>query len=152
MSVIDDRNMRAQPLHNLQHMRGQKDRRAARNHSLQHRLQRPCGNRVHALKRLVEEQHLRPMDHRRRQRQLLSHPMRVIRNHLLRLVRQPHKLQQFRRPLSRRPFVEPIHPPHKQQVLPRRQLAKQRHPLRHHADMPLHLHRVIEQILAKNLY
>ena len=77
-STVDDADMRAQPLNDLEHVRRKEDGHAARGHPLQHGLQRACRDCIHTLERLIQKQHPRSMDHRRGQRQLLLHAMRKV--------------------------------------------------------------------------
>ncbi len=62
---------------------------------VQHGLQHSCRNRVHALERLIQKQHLGPVYHCRGQRQLLLHSMREVGHQLLALMSQLHELQQL---------------------------------------------------------
>ena len=52
---MNDADMRAQPFHNLQHVRGKEDRCAARDHALQHGFQSACGDGVHAFERFIQK-------------------------------------------------------------------------------------------------
>jgi hypothetical protein len=106
---------------------------------------------IHALERLVEKQHLGPVNHRCGHGQLLLHSVGEVGHQLAALIGQLHELQQLIRPLVGGRLVQPIHAAHKAQVFGRRQPAHQRHALRHHADLPLQLQRPGPEWLAQNL-
>ncbi len=57
---MNDGNVAAQALDDFEHVRGQKNRGAARDHALQHGLQSASGDGVHALERLIEKQNFGP--------------------------------------------------------------------------------------------
>ena len=59
----------------------------------------------------------RPMDHRRRQRQLLLHSVREIRHKFPMFTGQLHELKQFFRSLIACRCIQAVHAPHKLQIL-----------------------------------
>ena len=74
----DHADVRRQPLDDLEDVRGQEDRAAARDERQQQLLDLPRRDRVDAFERLVEEQQPRRRQQRRRQRELLAHAVRVV--------------------------------------------------------------------------
>ena len=89
-------------------MGGEKNRGAPCNHALEHSLQSARGDGIHGFEWLVEEENLRPVDHRCGQRELFLHSVRVVGNEFLRLVRQLHELEQFSCPLRCRLAVKAV--------------------------------------------
>src|SRR5215207_8871484 len=73
-SLRDYRDVGAEPLDYLQHVRREEDGQAARGQSREQVLERPRRYRVHALEGLVEEQNLGAVYERARERELLLHP------------------------------------------------------------------------------
>ena len=57
---MNDADMSAQPFHDLQHMRGEENGCAARDHALQHGFQSAGGDGVHAFEGLVRNSTLGP--------------------------------------------------------------------------------------------
>ena len=78
-AVGDDADVRRQPLDDLENVRRQEDRAAARDERVQQILDLARRDRVDPLERLVEKEQARRRQQRRRQRQLLAHPVREIR-------------------------------------------------------------------------
>ena len=101
--------MAAQPFDDFKYMGGEKNRGAPCNHALEHSLQSARGDGIHGFEWLVEEENLRPVDHRCGQRELFLHSVRVVGNEFLRLVRQLHELEQFSCPLRCRLAVKAVH-------------------------------------------
>jgi hypothetical protein len=132
-------------------MSGKEDGCPVADHPLQHGLQLPRRNRVHALEGLIQKQHLGPVNHRRGHGQLLLHSVREVGHQLAALVGQLHKIEQFfGAPVGRLP-VKPIHATHKVQILRRGQPSQQGHSFRHHADLALQIERSGPKGLAQNL-
>ena len=143
--------MRAEALDDLQHMRGEEDGSAARDHALQHGLEGVGGNGVHSLEGLIEKQHLRPVDDGGGERELLAHAVGVIRDELLRLIGEAHEVQQLGAALLGGGLVEAVHAADEVQVLGRGEFAEERHAFGHDADVALHLNRVREEVFAEDL-
>src|SRR5262245_40088608 len=72
--AVDDRDIIAYPLDRLQDMRSHKDSIPAGNVLTQPVLEHGDARRVDALEGLVQKEHLRTVDDRRRKRDLLAHP------------------------------------------------------------------------------
>ena len=95
LAAGDDAHVAAQPLDDLQHVRGQEHGGvAAADHAAQQLAQAARRHRVHALERLVQEQQARVVDQGAGQRQLLAHAVRVTGHQLARVRPQLHRLQQ----------------------------------------------------------
>ena len=105
-------------------MRGEKDGRAARDHPLQHRLQRAGGNGIDTLERLVQKEYLRVVDDRSSQGQLLLHAVGEVGDQLLLFVGKVHKSKQFLAALQGGRLVEAVHAPHKTEVFARGQASE----------------------------
>src|ERR1035441_8535365 len=94
-AAVNDADVGAQALDDLQHMRGEEDGGAARDHALQHLLQRAGGDGVDAFEGLVEEEHLGAVDDRGGQRKLLLHAVREVGDQLLVFAGEVHEFEQF---------------------------------------------------------
>ena len=101
--------MRAEPLHNLKHMRGEEDGCAAMNHALQHGFQGAGGDGVDALKRLVEKKDARAVDDGGRKRELFLHAVRKVGDELFAVVGEAHEVEQLGRALPGGGRVEAVH-------------------------------------------
>ena len=77
---MDDADVVAQPLDDLEDVRGEEDRAAAFHERGEQVLDLPRRDGVDALERLVEEQQPRGGQQRRRERDLLAHAVRVVRD------------------------------------------------------------------------
>ena len=101
----------------------------------------PGGDGVHAFERLVEKQHLGPVNHGGGERQLLLHAVREVGHQLARLVGELHEIEQLVGALIGGLAVETVHPADEAQILGRGEAAEQSHALRHHADLTLQVER-----------
>ena len=91
----DDANVRTELFNDFQDVRSQKYGRTARDVAGQQIADDVRGHRVHALKRLVEEQQVRIGQQGRRERQLLLHAVRVFEGQLFLLVLKAEQRQQL---------------------------------------------------------
>ena len=85
--VGDHADMRRQPLDDLEDVRGEEHRAAARDERMEQLLDLPRGDRVDPFERLIEEEQPRRRQQRRGERQLLPHAVREIRDERRRRAR-----------------------------------------------------------------
>ena len=138
-ALRDDADVRAKFLHDLQHVRGEENRRAAADTLLERVAQYPRRHRVHTLERFVEEQQVGIGNQRGGEGEFLFHPVREFQRQFLLLVRQVHHGQQLVATFAHRVARQQIHAADEGEVFARRQVVEQRQVLRHHADAALHL-------------
>src|SRR5439155_19064074 len=93
LPLVDDGDVAAEALDDLQDVGGEEDRGAARDHALEHRLERAGGDRVHSLERLVEEENARAVDDGGGERELLLHAVGVVGDERFRPVGELHEIE-----------------------------------------------------------
>lgn len=93
--AVDNRDLVAEPLHQLHDVAGEHDRAAAGGEAGQDVADGPGRHRVDRLEGLVEKQHLGVVQQRYRQGHLLAHPGRVVHDQLVAGAGQPKRLEQL---------------------------------------------------------
>ncbi len=93
--AVDHRHLVAQPLHHVEHVRGEEEGHAARGQAPQEVAHHAAGDGVDAVERLVEEEHLRAVDEGAGEGQLLAHALRVVHHELAALVGQGEELEEL---------------------------------------------------------
>src|SRR5271170_1575891 len=149
-TLMNDSDVTAQPLHDLQYMRGEKDRSPARDHALQHCLQGSGGNGVHPLEGLVQKQNFRSVNYRSSHCQLLLHAVRIVGDQLLRLIGELHKVEQFGGAFGSGFAVESVHASSEVQKLRSSETPEQSHALGNDSNLPLYFDWIVFQINPKN--
>ena len=134
---VDDRHLVAQPLHHVEHVRGEEEGDPAGGQAAQEVAHHAAGHGVDAVQGLVEEEHLRPVDEGAGEGELLAHALRVVHHELAALVGQGEELEELLRPPTRLGAREPVHPRGEEQVLFPGQPLVERQLLGEDADPPL---------------
>src|SRR5712692_6694565 len=86
LPLVNDGDPVAEPFHNFQHVRSQKDGCAVTYLVNQNVLHKPGPHGIHSFKRLIHEKQLRMMNERSRHGDPFAHAFRVLGNQLARLV------------------------------------------------------------------
>src|SRR5690606_18928311 len=106
--------------------------------------------RVQPVERLVEEEDLRPVQQRGGDHHLLAHPLRVLGQAAVLDLAQAEQLEELAAPRRRRLRVQVVEARDEVQVLRRRQRVIERRGLRHVADAPLDLERLLDDVEPRN--
>src|SRR5579864_6544282 len=139
---MDDGEMAAQTFDNLEHVGGEKNRGAARDHALKHRFERPGSDRVNTLERLVEKKDFGAVDHGCGESQFFLHAVRVVGDELFRLVGEMHEIEELGGSLRCGLAVEAVYASNKIQILGAGETAEEGHAFGHDSNLALHLERM----------
>jgi hypothetical protein len=151
LAARDDPGVGAQPLDDIEHVRGQEHRRVARAHEPAQELAQAAGRHgVHALEGLVQEQQARPMDERTGQRQLLAHAVRVTRHQLARVLGKLHRRQQLAPAVGGVRARQAVHAADEAQVLLAGQPFEQVQTVGNDADAAFDRDRIADDVVAQH--
>src|SRR5437879_6066359 len=135
---MDHADLVAEPLHDFQDVRGEEHAEpAAADEIREQRGERSLGHRVHPFERLVQEEQLRTVDERGRQRQLLAHAEGVVRDQLAGIACQLHRLQQLVGAAGGFRAAQAVEAPHEDQVLPAGEPIEEKQAVRNYPDAAL---------------
>jgi hypothetical protein len=130
--------VRREPLDDLENVRGQKDRPAARDERVEQVLDLSRRDGVYPFERLVEEEQTRRGQQRRRERELLAHAVGIVRDERVFRAREIHQREEIRRSRPEGLGRDPVHLADERQRFLGGEALEQREILRDHADAPLH--------------
>ena len=150
LAAVDDADVGAQALDDFEHVRGEEDGSAARDHALQHRLQRAGGNGVDAFEGLVEEKNFGPVDDGGGQREFFLHAVGEVGDQLLVLVGEAHEIEQFGSPLGGGGFIEAVHAADEAEIFAGGEAAEERHAFGHDADLAFEFGGVFGEVGAED--
>ena len=145
--AIGDVGQLVAPLRLVHVVRAHQHRNALRRQPMQFLPEIAPRGRVHARRRLVQQQQLRPAQHAGRQRQPLLPAAGKRARQLVRAVRQPQLRQSFLHDLA--PRGHAVHPRDEVQVFPDRQVVPVRELLRHVAGLALDLRALAPDVEAQ---
>ena len=140
--AVDDDDARADALDDLEDVRAEENRLALRRQLLEQFLHDRRRVGVEPVERLVEKQHVRPVNERGRDEHLLPHALRELGHALLPRVAQAEELEQLVAARQRRLRIEMVQARDELEVLGRRETVVERRRLRHVPDALLDLERV----------
>ena len=152
LAAINDGDVAAEAFDDFEHVRGEENRGAARDHAVQHRLERAGGDGVHALERLVEKQNLWAVNDGGGEGQFLLHAVRVVGDQGFRLIGELHEVEEFHRALGRDVPAEAVHVADEIQIFGAGETAEKRDALRHDTDLTLHFDWIIGEIDPENFH
>jgi hypothetical protein len=149
-AFVDDRQLRAQTLDYVEHVRRQHDGDAARGETREDVLEAAARHRVDALERLVEEDKLGRVNQRRRERELLLHAERVVGHQRARRHLQVEQLEQLTGAAVDLGRFQAVHAADEAQVLLAAEQLEQRHVFGHHTDAAARGERVRGEVVAEH--
>jgi len=149
LAAVNDADVRTQALDDFEHVRGEEDGDAARDHALQHRFQSAGGDGVDAFEGLVEEEDARPVDDGGGERELLLHAVGEVGDQLLVLAGEVHEVEQLGCSLVCGHAIQAVHAADEAEVLAGGEAAEQGHALGDDPDLALQLGGVLGQVGAQ---
>ena len=150
LAAVNDGDVGAEALDDLEHVGGEKDGRAAGDHALQHGFEGACGDGIDAFEWLVEEEDFRTVDDGGGEGEFLLHAVGEVGDEFFLLAGEAHELEQLLGALEGCGAIEAVHLAYEAEVLGRGETAEERHALGNDADVALELGGVCGEVLAEN--
>ena|ERR1044071_4820934 len=151
LAAGDNAYVGAQFFHDLQHVRGEENGRAASDALLECVTQDARGDSIDALERLVQKQQVRVGKQRSGQGEFLLHPMRELEGELFLLACEIHHREQFVATLADGSRWQKIHATDESEIFAGGEVVEERKILRHHANPAFDLKSLsrVAEILAE---
>jgi len=147
---MNDGDVTAQALHDFEYVRSKKNRGAARDHALQHRLQSSGGDSVDAFEGFVEEENFGAVNYGGGHGEFFLHAVGIIGDQLFRLIGELHEVEEFGGALGGGLAVESVHAAGEVQELGAGEASEERHPFGDDSDLTLHFHWILLQVKAED--
>ena len=149
-AAVNDGDVGAEALDDLEDVRGEKDGGAARDHALQHGFEGAGGDGVDAFEGLVEEEDFGAVDDGGGEGELLLHAVGEVGDEFFLLAGEAHEVEQLLGALVGGGAIEAIHAADEAEVLGGGETAEEGHALGNDADVALELGGVGGEVLAEN--
>jgi hypothetical protein len=151
LAFLNDGDVAAEALDDLEDMRSEEDGDAALDHALEHGFEGACGDGVDAFERLVEKEDARRVDDSGSEREFLLHTVGKVGDEFFRFAGEVHEVEQFFRAPVGGVAIEAIHAADEAEVLGRCEAAEEGKAFRDDADLAFELKRVRREVEAEQL-